>query len=211
MSAAATKTNGSSEGSGMRAASSICEPGPAPTEILIGAADELMACVGRLRTIEPGMETSPLARLLDRILDARTILMRARDGVLALAFVLALPADGASVRLAWNANPGTDNVTAYELEAKEVLGTGSKFATVSGDLTTLIVTGLSRTPHYFRLRARNSSGVSPWCGAIVAVPSQTVRVTLQRSTTLTGWQDVIEKRLPKQEREFFRVEVEVEP
>lgn len=59
-----------------------------PEEQLIAAADELMACVGKLRKIEPGMEITPLARLLDRILDARTVLMRARDGASGKAVAL---------------------------------------------------------------------------------------------------------------------------
>lgn len=120
-------------------------------------------------------------------------------------------AGAASIKLAWNANAAAQNVTGYELEAREVDGTGSKFATVAGDQTCMVVTGLSAVPHHFRLRARNARGVSPWCEPIVGVPAETVRVTLQRSSTITGWQDVVEKRLPKQDREFYRVKVEVEP
>lgn len=131
--------------------------------------------------------------------------------LLLTTLLLAACSQAASIKLAWNPNPPHENITTYEVEAAEVLGFGSKRVKVAGDVTTAIVTGLSETPHFFRVRATNSFATSGWSETVTGVPQQTVRVTLQRSTTLTGWQDMFEKRLPKQEREFYRVKVEVEP
>lgn len=77
MSAATKKP--SSGGNGMSATSSNRQRGPVPTEILIGAADELMSAIGELRKVQADFPLPPLARILDRILDARTTLMRDRD------------------------------------------------------------------------------------------------------------------------------------
>lgn len=48
-------------------------------ETLIQAGDELMAAVGQLRKVEPGFPSSPLAAVLDKVLDARSTLMKQRD------------------------------------------------------------------------------------------------------------------------------------
>ena len=83
----------------MRATSSIREPGPTPRnfgehrrlneehptlkaiETLIEAGDQLMAAVGKLRGCDPQFPKSPLAAVLDKVLDARSTLMKQRDAM----------------------------------------------------------------------------------------------------------------------------------
>lgn len=50
---------------------------PLTSEIdaLIGAGDELMGAIGKLRKIDPEFPCSPLAKVLDRVLDVRSRLM----------------------------------------------------------------------------------------------------------------------------------------
>lgn len=51
----------------------------AEAEKLITAGDELMAAIGELRDTVKDFPTPPLKRILDRILDARSNLMKLRD------------------------------------------------------------------------------------------------------------------------------------
>jgi hypothetical protein len=178
-----------SQGDGMRAASSIRSLDPPR---------------GFRTNTKPETLNIEMKKLMERTALFFTVLLLALLALFSCA-------QAASIKLAWNANPPHENITAYELEAAEVLGMASKRVKVTGGETSVIVTGLSETPHFFRVRAYNAYAVSGWSETVTGVPEQTVRVTLQRSATLTGWQDVQSVRLPKQEREFYRLKVEVEP
>jgi hypothetical protein len=120
--------------------------------------------------------------------------------------------EAASIKLAWNANPPEQHVTAYEVMALETWGTHEVW--INTLETTATFENLKPgTAYQFKARARNAVGVSEYCAPVscvtAAAPAAQVRLTIQRSEDLAAWVDTdTVLLLPKREKDFFRIKVE---
>jgi hypothetical protein len=117
---------------------------------------------------------------------------------------------GATVKLAWNANPEPD-VVRYELKAWQVVGTHE--LRVETTETTAVMSGLTaEVPYFFAVRAVNAAGLmSDYCAAILWTPVARMRLVMQVSNDAKAWADVAETARVMEPREFYRVKMEVEP
>lgn len=116
----------------------------------------------------------------------------------ALLLLLLLPlASARPVKLAWNPNPESENVTAYRLYRGIDLVATATGTTVTADLNSGDVV---------HVRAVNSVGESGPSNT-VTIPAGT-KLTIQSSTNLSDWTDIHTMEVSKKDKEFFRIKIE---
>lgn len=98
------------------------------------------------------------------------------------------------VELEWDDN--SDNETGFKIERKKEGGKYSQIDTVGEDVTTYTDSGLSsNTTYFYRVRAYNSIGDSPYCTEVsvattsLASPSNLVAETVSSSRIDLSWED----------------------
>ena len=152
--------------------------------------------------------------------------------ILLIALLVAVGfATCAEIKLAWNPNPVSENVTSYEARAAEVWGMQEVVLKTSA--TSVTFTGLKPgVPYLFKVRAENSLGLySDFSDSVTGTPQALATYTLQKSIGLDQWEDraslvaadndlavkLFEALLPqlikdaRGERAFFRVRKVVLP
>jgi hypothetical protein len=132
-----------------------------------------------------------------------------KKGIVTL-LVMAGAAGAATVKLAWNANPAAEKVTAYEVKATEV-ASGTPVV-VRSETTAAEVTGLKvGSPYFFTVRAQNEAGFSDYSPAIMSIPLPRYRVTIQKSDNLGRWTDTTTVLTGAANgAEFFRLKIELD-
>jgi hypothetical protein len=124
--------------------------------------------------------------------------------LLAVAVVFGLKgcAYGAEVKLAWNANPASEQVEGYRLyrlgSPNVLLATvPTPSATVDVPVGALVA-----------VSAYNTAGESALSEPVlVPLPLPKVKLTIQQSDDLKNWEDVQTIEVPKQEKQFFRIKI----
>ena len=129
--------------------------------------------------------------------------MNPTSKIILLSLFLGYAGAGHGANFGWNANPTHEQVEGYRLYR---IGTpNGLLATVPTPSATVDVP----VGALVAVSAYNAQGESPLSEPVlVPLPLPKVRLTLQQSDDLQGWEDVQTIEVAKQAKQFFRIKIE---